>query len=124
MKKLIACLLLIALVLTPAVASAEESEWDMSVPTEITEEIQNAFDKATETLMGVNYTPVAVLGAHENTCCVLCKATVVYPGAKPYNVLMYIDTETPEIRNIYELWIDRHSEKEPAITADGTSNCA
>ncbi len=126
MKKLLACVLLIAMFCLPMVAHAEEvdPDWDMSVPTEITEEVQTLFDEAMEQLVGVNYTPVAVLGVKDNVWCILCKATVVYPNAKPYNALVYINAEAKEIQNIYELWIDKHSEKEISAYADGTSNCA
>ena len=118
MKKLIACILVLLITATPVTAGAEE--WDMSVPTEITEEIRSAFEKATENLDGVDYIPVAVLGMQDNICCILCKATAVYPEAKPYNVLVYLNGT--EIQNVYELWIDKHAEKE--ILAHGTSNCA
>ena len=118
MKKLIACILVLIMAAVPVTASAED--WDFSVPTEITEEIQSAFDKAMENLDGVNYIPVAVLGVQDEVCCILCKATAVYPEAKPYNVLVYLNGN--EIQNIYELWIEKHAEKENFV--DGTSNCA
>lgn len=118
MKKLAACILLLVILSSSAPAFAEE--WDMSISTEVTEEIQNSFDEAMENLVGVNYTPVAVLGAQDNTYCILCKATVLYPEAKPYNVLVYL--KGTEIQNVYELWIEKHAEKEPAT--DGTTNCA
>ena len=102
----------------PVIKSTDE--WDMSVPTEMTEEAQNVFDQAMEGLVGVDYTPVAVLGRCGGTYCILCKATVVYPGAKPYNALVYVNEDG--IQNIYELWIEKHAEKETVI--DGTFNCA
>ena len=68
MKKLIACVLLLIMISAPAAAYAEE--WDMSVPTEVTEEIREIFDKAAAKLVGVNYTPVAVLGKNESTYCI------------------------------------------------------
>ena len=104
----------------PALAGAEASEWDMSIPPDITEEIQSTFDRALENLTGVNYTPVAVLGVMDDTYCILCKAAGVYPDAKPYNVLMYVNENG--IQNIYELWIEKHAVKDAAV--DGTSNCA
>ena len=116
MKKLIACVLLLIMISAPAAAYAEE--WDMSVPTEVTEEIREIFDKAAAKLVGVNYTPVAVLGKNESTYCILCKASVVYPGAEPYNALVYVGESG--VQNIYELWIDKHAGKEeaPEQTAD------
>ena len=105
----------------PETASGEEMpEWDMSISPEITEDIRALFDRAMEKRMGVEYTPVAVLGVIDSTYCILCKATVVYPGARPYNVLVYINEDG--VQNIYELWIEKHAEKEEP--ADGTFNCA
>ena len=77
------------------------------MPTEITEDVQALFDKAMEELTGVDYTPVAVLGKSDSTVCILCKATVVYPGAEPYNALVYVNESG--VQNIYELWIEKHA---------------
>ena len=44
-----------------------------------------------EKLMGVDYEPVGVLCEMDDMLlCVLCEATVVYPGAEPYPALMLI----------------------------------
>ncbi len=118
MKKNITLFLILIMLSVPLTVYAEE--WDMSVSTEITDEIQAMFDKAMDGLTGVNYTPVAVLGRSDDTTCILCKAVVVYPGAEPYNALVYVNEDG--IQNIYELWIDKHAEKEEI--EDGTSNCA
>ena len=104
----------------PATTDTGETEWDMSIPPEITEEIQSTFDRALENLTGVNYTPLAVLGVMDDTYCILCRAVAVYPDAKPYNVLVYVNENG--IQNIYELWIEKHAVKEE--TDEGTSNCA
>ena len=112
MKKLIVCILTLIVLCTPVAASADASGWDMSVPTELTEEIRTLFDNAMEGLTGVNYVPVSVLGVQDGTYCILCKATVVYPGAEPYNALVYVNESG--IQNIYELWIDKHAGKEAA----------
>ena len=103
-----------------AMSDTEETEWDAAISPELTEEIQSTFDRALENLTGVNYTPVAVLGVKDDTYCILCKAAVVYPDAKPYNVLVYVNKDG--IQNIYELWIEKHAMKE--ASEDGTSNCA
>ncbi len=110
MKKLIVSMLALVMLFTPVAASAETSGWDMSVPTEVTEEIRTLFDKAMEGLVGVNYVPVCILGVQDGTYCILCKATAVYPGAEPYNALVYVNESG--VQNIYELWIDHHAEKE------------
>ena len=111
MKKMIACFLLCALVFAPVTAGAAESDWDMSVPTEITEEIQELFDDSVEKIVGAGYTPVAVLGVCDDTWCILCKGKGVYPYAKPYNALVYIDGSEKKVTNIYDLWLDAHSGK-------------
>ena len=98
----------------------EDPEWDMAVPTEITEEIQTLFDSAMNDLLNVKYTPLAVLGKKGETLCILCKAKAVYQDSKSYNVLAYINNEG--VQNIYELWIDKHAEKEEF--SDGTTSCA
>jgi len=103
-----------------AAPAAGAKEWDMSISPEITDEILATFDRAVDGLTGVNYTPVAVLGVMDDTYCILCKATVLYPNAKPYNVLLYVNENG--IQNIYELWIEKHAVKEKSD--DGTSNCA
>ena len=45
MKKLIVSMLALVMLFTPVAASAETSGWDMSVPTELTEEIRTLFDR-------------------------------------------------------------------------------
>ncbi len=103
--------------LVPAAADGSEvsgeAAWDTAVPTEVTKEVRAVFESAMEGLVGVDYVPVAVLARRENTWCILCRATAVYPEARPYNALVYIDYEDGKasVRNVYELWIDAHSEK-------------
>ena len=102
---LVLCLIVLMFCLGTGSASAE---WDTDVAPEITEEVQALFDKALDGLVGVNYTPIAVLGQQENALCILCKAKVVYPGAKPYYALVDIgnaDGKT-ELMNIRVLSID------------------
>jgi hypothetical protein len=121
MKKFAACMLVLLLLCTPVTAGAEASDWDLSAPTEVTEEVRTIFDKATEGLLGVSYVPVCVLGVQGDTYCILCKATVIYPNAEPNNVLMYVNEDG--IQNIYELWIDKHDKKEE-VRDDGEQDSA
>lgn len=114
MKKLI--VLVLALIMLSSVVTARAEEWDMSVPTELTDEVRGIFDRAMEGLVGVNYTPVAVLGKTDDAYCILCKASAVYPGAEPYNALVYVNESG--IRNIYELWIDRHADIQETAEPD------
>lgn len=121
MKKFAACMLVLLLLCTPVTAGAEASDWDLSAPTEVTEEVRAIIDKATEGLLGVSYVPVCVLGVQGDTYCILCKATVIYPNAEPNNVLMYVNEDG--IQNIYELWIDKHDKKEE-VRDDGEQDSA
>ena len=121
MKKFAACMLVLLLLCTPVTAGADASDWDLSAPTEVTEEVRGIFDKATEGLLGVSYVPVCVLGVQGDTYCILCKATVIYPNAEPNNVLVYVNKDG--IQNIYELWIDKHDKKEE-VRDDGEQDSA
>lgn len=96
MKKIISVLLLAVMVLSAVGAMAESplmGGWFVAESTEITEENMAVFDKAMEGLVGVHYEPIAYLGSQVVAGlnhCFLCKATVVYPGAVPTLVLVYI----------------------------------
>ena len=114
MKKLIACVLILIFAAFPVTAYADD--WDTSVPTEISAEIQEIFDKAMTKLIGAKYTPVAVLGKDGDTYCILCKTAAVYPGATQKNTLVYVNESG--IKNIYDLWIDKHAEKEAPAEAE------
>lgn len=123
MKRLILFFLIITMIAFSVTSYADDTdikEWDMSVPTEITEDVQRIFDKAMEDRLGVDYVPVAVLGEADGVYCILCKATVVIPDAEPYNVLVYVGEDG--VHNIYDLWIEKHAEK--VTEMDGTYNCA
>ncbi len=90
--------------------------WTLTEDGALTEEAQSAFDKAMEGLVGVNYTPLALLGTQivsGTNYCFLCEATVVYPGAQPYYsvVTVYQDLQgAAEVRNIAALDLGRIAE--------------
>ena len=102
MKKLISLLLVVGLMASLLIVSASASSggsgaiaggWAAAESPEITEEMRALMDKAMEGLLGVDYSPVAYLGTQivaGTNHCVLCQAKTVYPGAKPYYVLVYI----------------------------------
>lgn len=89
-------------------AAAEAAEWDLSVGTEITEEMQTRFSEAMEGLLGVQYEPLTLLGQKGDSFCILSKATAVYPGAKPYYALVYLSAGSgkAELLSIRELWLE------------------
>ena len=83
--------------------------WTLTEDAALTEEAQGAFDKAMDGLVGVNYTPIALLGTQlvsGRNYCIVCEAAVVYPGAQPYYavVTVYQDLQgKAEVRNIVAL---------------------
>ena len=101
MKKTIALMLILMMSLSLLVpVLAEETEpvaggWTANAedPTLIPEEALEAFNKATEELVGCDYEPIALLGSQVvagTNYCLLCKCTVVTPDAPVSYVLMYI----------------------------------
>ena len=85
MKKII--VILLAALLTISAAAAENGPlaggWTPSADPAVTEELKAVFDKGTETLTGVGYTPVAYLGSQVvagKNHAFLCQAITVYPG--------------------------------------------
>ena len=95
MKKMIAFLCAVLMMITASSALAEQLSggWTPSADPAVTEELQAVFDKGIEGLVGVGYTPVAYLGAQivaGTNHAFLCRATVVYPGAQPYYTIVYL----------------------------------
>ena len=99
MKKIIA--LLMGILLMASAAVAEETPvkkltlggWAAASDPAITDEIQELFDKGIKGLVGVHYVPVAYLGSQVVAGlnhAILCQATVVYPGAEPRWVIVYL----------------------------------
>ena len=85
MKKLIALILLVLMIASAAAAEGPLSGgWTPSADPAVTEELKALFEKGTETLTGVSYTPVAYLGSQVvagTNHAFLCQAVTAYPGA-------------------------------------------
>ncbi len=67
--------------------------WQVSYEPQMTDELNAVFTKALNGLVGVDYEPIACLGTQVvagTNYCFLAKATVVYPGAMPTLVLVYV----------------------------------
>ncbi len=105
MKKLFALLMAVMMVFAVAAAAAEEATepapaqgmitggWTPAEDPAVTEELQAVFEKGTEGLLGVGYTPVAFLGSQVvagTNYAFLCQARVVYPDAKPTFVVVFL----------------------------------
>ena len=98
MKKVISVALLLAVILALSACGQKKAEpetvggWTVGDGV-LTEEAQAAFDKAMDSLVGVSYSPLVLLGTQGvsgTNYCVLCEASVVYPDAKPYYALVYV----------------------------------
>ena len=74
----------------PAAAVSEENcisgNWKRAADPSLTDTVRKVFDKAFDGLEGVSYTPYALLASRTTASGrqyrILCKATVVYPGAQ------------------------------------------
>ncbi len=67
--------------------------WSLTESGAMDETARAAFDKAAEKLMGVDYTPVALLGTQVvsgTNYCFLCEASVVIPDAQPYYAIVSV----------------------------------
>lgn len=82
---------------------------------ELPEDAQRAFDRATEGVEDVRYTPTALLSTQVvagMNYCVLCQVAPSGTGAENGWALVYIYADLQggaKITNVYELYIDRHS---------------
>ena len=92
-----------------AEAPVPDSDWNLPDTIAMTEEVKTVFDKAMDGLTGVNYEPLGYLGEKDGVYCVLCRATVVYPDAKPYYALVYVSEEG--LQNIWDIWMGAHEQK-------------
>ena len=89
--------------------STPDADWNLPQTIQMTEEATAAFRKATEGLTGVSYEPQGYLGEKDGVYCILCRATVVHPGAKPYYALVYVSQDG--VQNIWDIWMGAHAEK-------------
>ena len=89
--------------------AAPDADWILPETIEMTEDVRAVFDKAMEGLMGVNYEPLGYLAEKDGVYCILCRAAVVYPDAKPYYALVYVSDEG--LVNIWDIWMGAHAQK-------------
>ena len=67
--------------------------WTQADTPVITDELAGLLNEALESLLGADYSPVALLSTQVvagMNYCVLCEQTVVYPGAEPEYVFLYM----------------------------------
>ena len=128
MKKMMALMLALVMVFALAACGQQKAPavggWTPVEDAKMTDDAQSAFDKAMEGLVGVNYTPVALLGRQlvsGTNYCILCEATVVYPDAKPYYALVYLYQDLQgkaEVTNIVKLDLGDIAESGEIKTAE------
>lgn len=96
MKKTMALLLALMMLFSVPAATAESQllgGWSLCESIEVTQEMNDLFEKAMAEQVGVDYTPVALLATQlvsGTNYCFLCRAAVVYPDALPYYALVYV----------------------------------
>ena len=109
--------------------------WEKPVSPVITPEIKSLVEKASETLTGAIYEPVAVLGTQVvagTNYCLLCKETAVVPDAKPvYSIVtLYADLQgNAEFTNFLSSTVQAPTEQlaggiteaGPEMTAEATT---
>ena len=86
-----------------------DADWNLPETIEMSDDVTAVFDKAIAGLTGVEYEPLGYLGEKDGVYCVLCRATNVYPDAKPYYALVYVGNDG--IHNIWDIWMGAHAEK-------------
>lgn len=130
MKKLIVLVLavMLACALLPVRAESLAGGWNIPESNAVTEEAAAALNKAVSKLVGCGYEAVALLGTQVVAgvnYCLLCRVTVVYPGAVPGYALVYVWQQpdgSAEILGVVpfdiadELTALRAAEDEPALT--------
>ena len=94
---------------TQAETTTPDADWNLPETIEMPDEVTAVFENAMDGLTGVGYEPVGYLGEKDGVYCVLCRATVIYPDAKPYYALVYVSDEG--LKNIWDIWMGAHAEK-------------
>ena len=96
MKKLVALILSLLVLVSAASAATLAGGWTASTDPTVTEELKALFEEATETLAGASYIPVAYLGSQivaGTNHAFLCQAVTAYPGAleaEPAYAMVYL----------------------------------
>ncbi|MGX8692159.1 MAG: LptM family lipoprotein [Clostridia bacterium] len=129
MKKMMALILALVMVFALAACGRQAAPvaggWSPADGAGMTDDAQAAFDKAMEGLVGVKYVPVALLGTQlvsGTNYCILCEATVVYPGARPGYALVYIYQDLQgkaDVTNIVKLDIGSIAESGEIKAVEG-----
>lgn len=113
MRKLIRIAMVMVLALCVAAAAAEPMDGGWEIASQeaaaLPADAQAAFDKAMESLVGAEYTPVALLGTQlvaGTNYCILCRIAPVVPNPVPHWALVYIYADLQggaEITNVADV---------------------
>ncbi len=93
MKKLLVIVLAVMLLLSAAMAEPLMGGWTPADDFAVTPEAKEIFDKGLEGLLGMNYTPLALMGTQVvagTNYCFLARGVEVYPNAQPAYYLIYL----------------------------------
>ncbi len=90
-------------------STSPDADWLLPEKIELTDEVSAVFEKAVSDLTGAEYEPLGCLGSRDEVYCILCRVTMIYPDAKPFYALVYVDNEG--VRNIWDIWMGAHAEK-------------
>ena len=94
---------------TQTETTTPDADCNLPETIEMPDEVTAVFENAMDGLTGVGYEPVGYLGEKDGVYCVLCRATVIYPDAKPYYALVYVSDEG--LQNVWDIWMGAHAEK-------------
>lgn len=93
MKKFIAIVLTVLVLMGTACADGLLGGWTIAANSTITEDTQVLFDKGVEGLLGVDYVPVTYLGSQivaGTNHAFLCRASIVNVNSIPTWVIVYL----------------------------------
>lgn len=108
MKKIIALLLLTAILFSVSALAEDQDAWNLPETIEMTDEAAALFNSAMSSAPdGVRYEALGFLGEKDGLYCLLCRMTAVTPDAKPVYALVYINEAG--LQNTWEIWMERHA---------------
>ena len=100
--------------------------WAQAESPVVTDELKDVFEKGLEGLLGVDYTPVALVSSQVvagMNYCFLCEATVVYPGAETSYALVFLYKDlqgSVEITDIVSLADDAGGEASGEVSGEAS----
>ena len=91
--------------------------WSQAESPEVTDEINDLCDKAFQKLVGVGYSPVALLSTQVvagTNYCILCESTIVYPGAETTYAFVTLYKDLEGNVEVLDIW---NCDQDGSVTA-------